>query len=945
MPVRGRGAELVKGERAAEIVVPFVLVVAVMIGLCVASLDILSAARAFVGGESRWSKAQKIAIANLQHYLVTDAELDYQRYLDAIAIPQGDHRARTELDRPRPDMAVVTEGFRRGGIDPADIPGMARLYRYFHHVGSIRRAVDVWVEADHSIDELVALATEAHERIRRGEASQAWADATIQHLRALDDRLTPMEYAFSDALGIASRETANLLRVWLCLVAASMVLIAARRARRLLDDRARVASELRASEDRFQLAVAGSNDGLWDWDRLTGHVYLSPRLREMLGFDTPQDHGGRSVFHCLHPEDRHHVMRAVTSHVWCNTPLDVEFRVQQPDGSPRWFHARGASSRDAAGTSRRMAGSVTEITERRRADTLLYAAKERAEVTLQSIGDAVITTDAKGCVDYLNPSAERLTRWTTERSRGLPVSAICHFVAESSGVPIDDPVMQVLGGHADWSQDEKLVLAHLEGPSTAIDLTATPIRDRAGNMDGVVLVLRDVSSDREHAAQLSYQASHDVLTGLINRREFERRLARAVHSAESSGHPFTVLYLDLDQFKVVNDTCSHAAGDELLRQIASLFISQVRATDAVGRLGGDEFVVLLENCAPDAALGIAENLRTAIGDLHFAFGERSFTISASIGLVSLSVDQGLAREDILGAADAACHLAKEKGRNRVQPYHLDDDEVAVRQTEMCWVSRIQAALASNRLRLYAQDIVDLRQPMQRPHVELLVRMVGEDGQMVPPRAFIPAAERYGLMPSIDRWVVQSAFAALRDAADRGVHDIPALCTINLSGTSLSEDGLAMFLRQQFDEFAIAPSSICFEITETAAISSLSRATTFIHQMRALGCRFSLDDFGAGMSSFTYLKHLPVDFVKIEGSFVMDMIDDPIDFAMVEAINNIGHVTGKQTIAECVGSPELLAAVHRLGVDFAQGFVLSVPRPFLQAHEPAEEALEPVNSSA
>ena len=218
--------------------------------------------------------------------------------------------------------------------------------------------------------------------------------------------------------------------------------------------------------------------------------------------------------------------------------------------------------------------------------------------------------------------------------------------------------------------------------------------------------------------------------------------------------------------------------------------------------------------------------------------------------------------------------------------------------------------------------------MPHRHVELLLRMVDEAGELIPPRAFIPAAERYGLMPSIDRWVVQSAFSALRDAMDRGMPDIPSQCAINLSGTSLCEAGFAAFLRQQFATFDIAPSSICFEITETAAISSLSRATAFIHEMRALGCYFSLDDFGAGMSSFTYLKHLPVDFVKIEGSFVKDMIDDPIDYAMVEAINNIGHVTSKQTIAECVGTPELLAAVHRLGIDFAQGFVLSVPRPFL-----------------
>ncbi|WP_158536996.1 EAL domain-containing protein [Dyella sp. AtDHG13] len=924
---------------------PFVLVVVVMIGLCTASLDILSAARAFVGGESRWSKAQKIAVSSLQHYLSSGSETDYRQFLDAIAVPLGDHRARIELDRPTPEMAIVIQEFRRGGIDHADIPGMARLYRYFHDVGSIRNAVAVWVEADHSIDELSALGAEVHRRISRGDRAPEWIDATSQRLRAIDERLTPMEYAFSDALGTASRDTANLLRVWFGLVAVTMVLVAARRARRLLDDRARVARELRASEDRFQLAVAGSNDGLWDWDRHTGQVYLSPRLRQMLGLDLGDDDAGSSVFLCLHPQDRRQVMRAVTAHVWRNAPLDVEFRVPQKDGHARWFHARGASLRDAAGASRRMAGSVTEITERRRADALLFAAKERAEVTLQSIGDAVITTDAQGCIDYLNPSAERLTRWTTERARGLPVGAICRFVAESTGQPIADPVMQVLSGHPDWSQSDKLVLTHADGPSTAIDLTATPIRDRAGNMDGAVLVMRDVSSDREHAAQLSYQASHDVLTGLINRREFERRLARALASSEHGDRPFAVLYLDLDQFKVVNDTCSHAAGDELLRQIGALFLSHVRATDAVARLGGDEFVVLLEDCASDDALAIAEDLRAAIGDLHFAFGERSFATSASIGLVSLSADQRLAREDILGAADAACHLAKEKGRNRVQTYHLDDDEVAVRQSEMCWVSRIQAALASNRLRLYAQDIVDLRRPTQHSHVELLVRMVGEDGQMVPPRAFIPAAERYGLMPSIDRWVVQSAFAALREAQDRGAPGVPTLCTINLSGTSLCEDGLAVFLRQQFEAYAIAPASICFEITETAAISSLSRATAFIHDMRALGCRFSLDDFGAGMSSFTYLKHLPVDFIKIEGSFVDDMIDDPIDQAMVEAINNIGHVTGKRTIAECVSTPALLAAVQRLGIDFAQGFALSTPRPFLQERDASSAVRAPMHTFA
>ncbi|WP_198670241.1 EAL domain-containing protein [Dyella sp. C9] len=905
---------------------PFVLVVAVTIGLCVASLDILSAARAFVGGESRWSKNQKIAVSYLQHYLSTFSELDYRGFEQMMEVPLGDRAARLELDRAEPDMALVTKQFARGGIDRTDVPGMARLYRYFRDVGDVRRAVAYWTAADDRIDELITLARDARRRVLLREDDGAWIEAYRRRVRDVDAELTPLEYGFSDALAQASRETVNLLRTTLCLAGCLLALGATWRARRLLDDRARVAHALRASEDRYQLAVAGSNDGLWDWDRRSGRVYLSPQLRGMLGANGSAGNDEPSVFHHLHPRDRRAVMRAVVAHVRRSHALDVEFRVPQPAGGVRWFHARGASTRDARGIALRTAGSVTEITERRTADALLYAAKERAEVTLQSIGDAVITTDAQGRIEYLNPSAERLTRWHMELARGLPVSAICRFVTESTGEPAPDPIPQVLREQSAWSFGDKLVLAHSDGWSVAVDLTATPIRGRTGSIDGVVLVMRDVSRDREHAAQLAYQASHDGLTGLINRREFERRLARASRATHAGGPPFTVLYLDLDQFKVVNDTCSHAAGDELLRQVAALFARHVRGFDAVARLGGDEFVVLLEDCDAGAALTIAENLRAAINDEPFVFGERSFAITASIGLVSLDGEQ-LAREDILGAADAACHLAKEKGRNRVQTYHLDNDEVAVRQSEMSWVSRIQAALAEGRFCLFAQDIADLREPGGPRHVELLLRMVSEDGLLIPPRAFIPAAERYGLMPSIDRWVVQSAFATLRQRLDRDPARAPRLCAINLSGNSLCEEGFAGFLRQQFNQFSIAPSMICFEITETAAISSLSRATTFIHEMRRLGCRFSLDDFGAGMSSFTYLKHLPVDFVKIEGSFVKDMIEDPIDFAMVEAINNIGHVTGKLTIAECVGSEALLQQVRKLGIDFAQGFALSLPRPF------------------
>ncbi|MGC1547320.1 MAG: EAL domain-containing protein [Rhodanobacter sp.] len=911
----------------ADVVLPFVLVVAAMIGMCVVSMDIMSATRGFVSGESHWSKGQKLAASHLQRYLTTFSESDFQQYRNAIAIPLGDQLARQELDKAAPNEANVHIHFREGGIADADIPGMSRLYRHFRRIGYVDRAVSIWIEADKGIAELVTIADDAHARITHGEPTRAWIEADQERIRSIDARLTPLEYAFSDALGDASRGTAHVLRLVMGAIGCLLVLCATWRTRRLLDDRARVATALRTSEDRFQLAVDGSNDGLWDWDQRSGKIYLSPRLQRMLGVE--EDAANRpaaSIFDRLHPDDHRPTMKAVVAHIRHAVPLDVEFRVPQLGDTVRWFRARGQSVRDAQGASIRMAGSVTEVTDRRIADALLFAEKERAEVTLQSIGDAVIATDARGRIAYLNPSAERLTRWQTHNACGLPVEAICRIIEEVSREPIPDPVTQVLREQSGWTSGDKLMLEHDDGLKIAIDLTATPIRDRAGSMDGVVLVMRDVSKDREHAATLRYQACHDVLTGLINRREFERRLAQAIVASDHTAQPFTVLYIDLDQFKVVNDTCSHAAGDELLRQIATLFVAQVRHSDAVARLGGDEFVVLLENCGTEDGLQVAENLRATIGDQHFAFGDRAFALSASIGLVSLC-DQLLAREDILGAADAACHLAKEKGRNRVQMYHMNNDEVAASQSEMCWVSRIQAAIASGRFVLYAQDIIDLRDIGECRHVELLLRMIGEDGQLIPPRAFIPAAERYGLMPSIDRWVVQAAFATLRDFIANESDAAPDLCSINLSGTSLCEEGFADFLRQQFLIYDIPPSKICFEITETAAISSLSRATVFINDLRAIGCRFSLDDFGAGMSSFTYLKHLPVDFVKIDGSFVKDMIEDPIDCAMVEAINNIGHVTGKLTIAEGVSSQKLLDEVHRLGIDFAQGFAISEPWPF------------------
>jgi len=574
-----------------------------------------------------------------------------------------------------------------------------------------------------------------------------------------------------------------------------------------------------------------------------------------------------------------------------------------------------------------MAGSLTDITDRKTAEAELFAAKERAQVTLQSIGDAVIVTDTRGLVEYMNPVAETLTGCRMVDAQGLPFDSLVKIIDENTKQRAPDSVEMVL--RRDHTLDIAVEIAVLrpDGQEVAVAESAAPIRDNSGQISGVVLVFRDVRRERQHAAELSYQASHDTLTGLINRREFEHRLARVLNGSAHEKLNHALIYLDLDQFKVVNDTCGHAAGDELMRQVSALLQGRLREGDMLARLGGDEFGVHLQNCTAENALRLSEELRQTVNDFPFIWQTRCFSIGVSIGVVDLGSDC-LTLAEILSAADSACYMAKEKGRNRVHVYHRNDSELRGRKGEMEWVGRIQQALEENRFRLYSQEIMPVESGVvEGRHFEVLLRMLDEQGQLVAPMAFIPAAERYNLMPAIDRWVIGTAFSTLSQLRDTGeLHSID-LCAINISGASLGDEKVLEFVLQQFDNFGIPYSNICFEITETAAISVIAKAARFMHELGGLGCKFSLDDFGAGMSSFAYLKHLPVDYLKIDGAFVKDMASNPIDCAMVEAINGIGHVMGKRTIAEFVENEEVLAALRSIGVDYAQGYGIAKPKPF------------------
>ncbi|MGA8033995.1 MAG: EAL domain-containing protein [Casimicrobiaceae bacterium] len=565
--------------------------------------------------------------------------------------------------------------------------------------------------------------------------------------------------------------------------------------------------------------------------------------------------------------------------------------------------------------------------ERDPAELRLFEEKERAQVTLASIADAVITVDTGGRIEYLNPVAERLTGWRHAEARGRPVAEVFAIVDEATGAPMPDPVARALAEGATVEAEGNVVLLCRGAESIAIDHSVAPIRDRSAKIVGAVLVIQDMSRERQYAAQLSSLASHDPLTGLLNRREFEQRVRALVDRPADDGTQHSVLYLDLDQFKIVNDTGGHAAGDELLRQIGALLRPKLREGDVLARLGGDEFGVLLPHCPPGPALRIAEALRKSIIDFRFAWRNRSFTIGVSIGLVNLA-DAPHTLASVLSAADAACYLAKDKGRNRVQVYLPEDSEVALRRGEMEWVNRIHRALAEDRLCLYAQPMLALHATAgEATHHELLVRLMDERGDLIPAIEFIPAAERYHLMPTIDRWVMRTAFRVLAERLAAGDARRSGTYAINVSGASIGDDQFLDYVRENFARFGIPHSMICFEITETTAVTSLSRAAQFIGALREPGCRFALDDFGVGVSSFTYLKRLPVDYLKIDGSFVRNMLQDPVDSAMVEAIHRIGQVMGKQTIAESVETAATLAAVRRAGIDFAQGYAIAAPTLF------------------
>ena len=568
---------------------------------------------------------------------------------------------------------------------------------------------------------------------------------------------------------------------------------------------------------------------------------------------------------------------------------------------------------------------ISDISESKRRECEIMKLSQAVE----SSSSAIFLTDLDGVIEYVNPSFTNMSGFTEKEAIGEKPN-----ILKSGETPsiVYKELWQTITSGEDWGGEFH---NRKKGGSFYWARNAiSAVKDKQGEIISYICVQDDVTQEFELTKELSYQASHDLLTGLINRREFERRTENLLAAVQHGHQEHALCYMDLDQFKIINDTSGHLAGDELLRQLGHLLQSTVSKRDTLARLGGDEFGVLMEYCTLNQAYRVASALQQAINDYQFIWKDRTYRIGISIGMVAITQETSDLTE-LLKEADSACYMAKDSGRNRIHVFQQEDEEIALRQGQMQWVSRINDALDEDRFILYAQPILPLNNNNDKKHYELLIRMVAENGDIITPFNFLPSAERYDLIQKIDSWVIQNAFSLLATHTDF-VNDINFI-SINLSGQTLTSDELLAFIISQMQNSKVDPKKICFEITETVVISNLDAARKFISTLRDLGCRFALDDFGSGLSSFGYLKNLKVDYLKIDGMFVKDMVSDPIDHAMVKSINEIGQVMGMKTIAEFVEDKKIMDKLKVIGVNYAQGYFIDKPKPLIDILEASSPA--------
>ncbi len=675
--------------------------------------------------------------------------------------------------------------------------------------------------------------------------------------------------------------------------------------------------------ERMAIATDNGGIGIWEINLETQEASWDEWMYRLYGLpvDTP-DSLVDLWYRYTEPEDAERVQAAVRRAIEHDDLMDEEYRVIWPDGSTHHLHASARLVAGVDGEADRFIGATWDVTEERQLALHIAEQHELMRVTLKSIGDAVITTDADGNIRWLNPVAEKMTGWSAEQAIGQPSYCVFRIFHEETRMPALDPIRTCLDLHEVVGLPEDTLLISRDGTEFGIEDSCAPIRNQDGDVLGAVLVFHDVSEQRRLSREMSYRASHDQLTGLINRSEFERRIGSIYDKIQDGDPEAALLFIDLDRFKIINDSCGHAVGDQLLVNISELMQGVIRANDTLARLGGDEFAAVIENCSAETAMTIAEKICAAVSGFLLVHDAKQYRVGASIG-VSTIKQSSASVSTILQEADAACYAAKEAGRNRVHVWQHNDKAIKARLGQTSWVARIEQALEEDGFVLYAQRILPFGQESDKVHVELLLRMLDEHGGIILPSAFLPASERFNLATRIDRWVLSHALECMASTG-AGRHSI---VSVNVSGQSVGDRSFHRFALELLNSTSEElRHSLCLEITETAVISNMAEAIEFIGAVRQLGVMIALDDFGAGSSSFSYLKSFSVDFLKIDGQFTQGLMKHPIDEASIRCFVDMARILGIQTVAEFVSDEKIAERLQAMGVDLAQGYFYHVPEP-------------------